>query len=91
MQGRLPADIISRKKQGFEIPVGQWFMQKDSIARQILTKERISAADVFNYSVIDALLLAHEKGVQDNRKKIYTLMMYQLWYEYWIMGKRDIL
>ncbi|OGY33588.1 MAG: asparagine synthase (glutamine-hydrolyzing) [Candidatus Andersenbacteria bacterium RIFCSPHIGHO2_12_FULL_45_11] len=87
MQGRLPADIISRKKQGFGIPVGKWFMQQGSIARQILTQERISAASVFNYSLINELLLAHEKGVQDNRKKIYTLMMYQLWYEYWIMGR----
>lgn len=91
MQGRLPYDIISRRKQGFGIPLGGWLMQRDSLARAILTKSRIDEVGIFKYQVVDGLLSAHEKGRNDYRKKIWTLMMFQLWYEYWIIGKRDIL
>lgn len=89
MRGRISDDIINRKKQGFGIPLGTWFTMKDSIARRILTKERIEAVGLFNYPIIDELMTAHETLQADHRKKLWTLIMFQLWYEYWIQGTKQ--
>ncbi len=90
MRSRLPDAIMSRKKQGFGIPIGSWLMTKDSIAREVLSRTRIDSAGIFHYGPIDHLLTSHESGKRDFRKKIWTLIMFQLWYEYWILGKRDV-
>lgn len=91
MAGRLPNEILTRKKQGFGIPIGRWLMREKSIARQVLSQARIESSGIFVYSAINNLLIAHELGKKDYRKKIWALIMFQLWYEYWIMEKRDIL
>lgn len=90
MQNRLPREILNRKKQGFGIPIGAWLMQKDSLARHVLTEQRVAEVGLFTYSVISKILRDHECGKHDYRKKIWTLMMFQLWYEYWILGKKDV-
>lgn len=85
MKGRLPDEIISRKKQGFGIPISSWFSESLlPFVENILSPDRIDRAGVFRYSVIRIIIDEHARGVFDHRKKLWTLIMFQLWHEYWI-------
>src|SRR3989344_3503165 len=91
MKDRLPEEVIRRKKQGFGVPTSAWFADDLlPFVKRTLSQDRIEEVGVFEYSTVRRLVKEHEKKVFDHRKKIWTLISFQLWYEYWILQKRDI-
>lgn len=91
MKGRLPDEVIDRKKQGFGIPSASWFANDLlPLVSAVLSQDRIREVGVFDYSYVEKLISEHAYKKYDHRKKIWTLIVFQLWYEYWILGKRDI-
>ena len=82
MEGRLPPSIISRKKHGFGVPVGQWLRSE---WRQLLTdtlaNDRIKAGGIFDAEAVQKLIVEHLDGSRNHRKKLLSLLMFQLWYE----------
>lgn len=92
MTGRLHTSIITRKKQGFGIPISEWFTASmRDFVEDVLSFDRISAVGVFTYDGVKKLLNEHTEKRHDHRKKIWTIIMFQLWYEYWILGQRNTL
>ncbi len=84
MQGRLPTPILQRRKQGFAVPVGKWLRDElKPLTRDVLSKAALERGGLFNYAAIERLLKEHEDGVADHRKKIWTLLVFQLWYQNW--------
>ena len=84
MQGRLPPHILHRRKRGFAIPIGTW-LQHDlrSFMRETLSKEQLARSGVFEERVVERLMNEHEQGRADHRKKLWTILVFQLWYERW--------
>lgn len=92
MKGRLPEFVLSRKKQGFGIPISSWFSgELLSFVEETLSQERIERAGIFHYPYIRTLIDEHQQKRYDHRKKLWTLIIFQLWYEYWILPKRDVI
>ncbi len=91
MKGRLPEFVLSRKKQGFGIPISSWF-SRDLLffVEEVLSPEKIAEGGLFNYSYIRTLIDEHRDAVRDNRKKLWTLLVFQLWHEHWILQKERI-
>ena len=81
MKDQLPGKIINRPKKGFGIPVAKWIKkeQKDFIL-SLLDEKKIKDNNIFNYSIIKNLLSEHFSNKKDNRKKLWTLISFQLWY-----------
>lgn len=78
----LPKEIINKKKQGFGLPLRQWIKEGlNNFVQEILSKEKINKIGLFDYSYIHQLINEHSKGIRDNHKKIWALVMFQLWYE----------
>jgi asparagine synthase (glutamine-hydrolysing) len=80
LAGILPREILARPKKGFGIPLGQWF--RDTL--RPLIREACGAAAVrrgglFRPETVEQLLSEHESGQRDHRKKLYTLLAFQLW------------
>lgn len=86
MEHRLPSEVVRRKKQGFGIPLTSWLARPDSVARTVLSENRLKSVGLFTIPYIYRLMDEHERGVYDHRKKLWTLIMFQLWHEYWIQG-----
>lgn len=84
MRGKLPDRIIDRPKRGFGIPTGRW-LQKElkPLAHELLGKQSLEKSGVFDWKVTERLLDEHEQGARDHRKKLWTLMAFQLWYQKW--------
>ncbi|MBT4516378.1 MAG: asparagine synthase (glutamine-hydrolyzing) [Candidatus Komeilibacteria bacterium] len=84
MEGKLPDNIIYRKKKGFGMPMAEWLSgDLKPLALKLLSKERVERAGLFNYKYIEILLNDHFERRRDNRKLIWTLMVFEMWREKW--------
>ncbi len=85
MQDRLPSSILAKKKRGFAPPVAQWLSGAlKPLVLDLLSSERLRAQGIFNAVKVEQLLREHFAQVRDNRKQIWTLLVFQLWHERWM-------
>ena len=82
MEGVLPREIIKRPKKGFNMPVAHWLTgELRDLVLDMLSEERITRQWLFNYAYIKHLLDEHFARRRDNRKLLWTLLIFQLWYD----------
>jgi asparagine synthase (glutamine-hydrolysing) len=81
-EGLLPDAIINRRKKGFGVPISEWLSSnlKDFMLRY-LSEENIKRQGFFNYAYINDLINDHLKKKKDNRKLLWTLLIFQIWHE----------
>jgi len=80
MAGRLPDEVLNRRKMGFPTPVKPWLRHQlfDRIAR-ILTDGRLGARRLVNPGYVRHLLDAHRSGRVDATEAIWRLLNFELW------------
>lgn len=84
MAGKLPNAIINRRKKGFGIPLAAWLCHElKPLAQDLLSEERIKRQGLFDHRYITQLLDDHWNRRADNRKLLWTLMVFMLWEERW--------
>lgn len=85
MQDKLPKNIVFRSKQGFGLPIGFWLRNdlKD-FCNEILSRDNINISGLFHFDYIEKLKQEHFSGKKDNRKKLWSLLIFQLWHEKWL-------
>ena len=84
MKGTLPDEIVNRKKKGFGVPIGRWLQNElKPLSDRLLSKASIEASGFFDHAIVQQLKAEHEGGTRDHRKKLWTLMVFQMWYEQW--------
>ena len=79
-ENRLPHDILYRKKQGFCVPLAEWFKGelKDYVNDTLFGSESGIGAFVDRDYVAD-LWKSHLQGVNDNAAKLWSLVMFEQW------------
>jgi asparagine synthase (glutamine-hydrolysing) len=85
MRGRLPDEIIDREKHGFGMPISRW-LRTDlrELARDAFSEDRLKRDGLFEPGYVHDLLGNHLAGKQDNRKPLWTLLVFQLWHEHYM-------
>ncbi|MEK7662220.1 MAG: asparagine synthase (glutamine-hydrolyzing) [Patescibacteria group bacterium] len=84
MENRLPQGIARRSKKGFGIPLAQWLMgDLKPLLLNLLSEERLKKQGIFNPQYVRGLIDAHLSRKYDNRKKLWALLVFQMWYEKW--------
>jgi asparagine synthase (glutamine-hydrolysing) len=79
--GHLPSEIINRPKKGFGMPVSKWLQTHlKGLLLDLLSSERLSKQGLFQTSVVEQLIKDHLNGQKDNRKYLWSLLVFQLWY-----------
>lgn len=80
MNGLLPPEIIHRPKKGFGVPIAKWVKGplKD-LFQEFLSPERIRREGVLNPVYVATLLEEHLNNKVDHRKKLWTLLVWELW------------
>lgn len=76
----VPKEILTRSKQGFGVPIGEWINDQlrertHDTLRDRVTRER----GYFQPEYIDVLLAEHERGRRDHSAALWTLLMFELW------------
>lgn len=78
----LPASILARPKKGFGIPVAEWLRGKlNPLLRDMLASERLRKQGIFDPAFVEKLLTEHEQHKASHHKELWTLLVFQLWYD----------
>jgi asparagine synthase (glutamine-hydrolysing) len=81
MAGRLPPEILNRKKQGFAMPVAHWLTAElKELTQDMLSPARLARQGLFRPEYVEGLVRDHLARTRDNRKLLWTLLTFQLWY-----------
>lgn len=86
MRDRLPTNIVYRAKKGFGLPVSEW-LTKDlrPLLEEYLNRERLVREGLFNPAYVERLIHEHTTRRVDHRKLLWTLLMFELWRERWMV------
>jgi asparagine synthase (glutamine-hydrolysing) len=84
MASRLPADILSRRKMGFGVPLGAWFRgELRDMTHDLLLDPRTRQRGIFRTSWVDELLRDHESGRRDCSARLWAMLCLELWMRRW--------
>jgi asparagine synthase (glutamine-hydrolysing) len=80
----LPQKILTRRKQGFALPVNRWMREELApLSRDVLLDQTARERGIFDHAAIEGLLLRHQRG-EPRGDQIWALMMLELWYRAFI-------
>lgn len=83
----LPDTIVKRKKQGFPIPMAEWFRtEARSFLRDNLSSETIRNRGLFNPTYVEQLIRDNESGRMSYGPQLWALLNVELWYQLFIDG-----
>lgn len=78
----LPDEIIHRSKKGFGVPIAKWVKGPlKELFGDLLSADRIRREGFLNPEYVDELLQSHLSNSRDNRKQLWTLLVWALWVE----------
>ena len=87
MKDRLPAEILSRKKMGFPVPVGTWFRGEWShLLDEFVVSERALARGVFSPDAVRQFVRGHRAG-ENHTERLWTLLTFELWQRIFLDGE----
>jgi asparagine synthase (glutamine-hydrolysing) len=78
----LPKEIINKQKSGFGVPIGEWFKKElNPLLNETLSDSNLRKHELFNYKYIRSLIDLHISGKQDLTPQIWSLFVFQMWYD----------
>ena len=78
--GVLPDEILTHRKQGFMIPLGDWLRRDLRPALdELLAPDCVRARGLFEVDAIETLKREHLEGVRTHADRLWTLMMLEQW------------
>lgn len=91
LRGLVPSVILHRAKKGFGMPVAKWIRgDLRDMVRDLLAPAKIRREGFFDATVVNRLLQEHLDGVRDNRKQLWTLLMFEWWLERYGSASRSL-
>ena len=80
MESFLPKEVIHRKKKGFGVPIAKWVKGPlKELFGDLLSPDRIGREGFLNPKYVTPLLQDHLVNKRDNRKQLWTLLVWELW------------
>jgi len=78
----VPQEVLDRPKEGFVLPKNTWLREGLSgLIDDVLSTQRLSLHGYFNGDYINALVSNFMKGDDALTFRVWTLIVFQLWYE----------
>jgi asparagine synthase (glutamine-hydrolysing) len=87
MKDRLPAEILSRKKMGFPVPVGAWFRGPwKHLLDEFVLSERALRRGIFDGDALRRIVSGHVAG-ENHSERLWALLTFELWQRIYIDGE----
>ena len=81
----LPAQIWTRKKMGFGVPLDHWFRNElKPLTQDVLLHPEARCLEFFQASTIQQLVQQHETGQQDHSQRLWSLLFFEMWMREWL-------
>jgi asparagine synthase (glutamine-hydrolysing) len=79
---RLPPQTAGGPKKGFNVPIPSWLVGPlRERLHDTLSPSRVAAAGFFRPEAVAELIRAHEARERDCSRDLWTLLMFQTWYD----------
>ena len=83
----IPKEMMDRPKMGFGIPIAKWLQTDLKVyVDQYLNSDFIRKQNIFNDEVVQLIYTSFYKGKVERAEKLWHLLMFQMWYEKWMMN-----
>jgi asparagine synthase (glutamine-hydrolysing) len=80
MKNWVPDEVIHRSKKGFGVPIAKWVKGPlKELFEDLLSSDRIKREGFLNPEYVTQLLRDHQLNKKDNRKQLWTLLIWELW------------
>jgi asparagine synthase (glutamine-hydrolysing) len=80
MKNWLPDEVINRPKKGFGVPIAKWIKGPlNPLFRELLASDQLRREGFLNPEYVTQLLQDHLLNKRDNRKQLWTLLVWELW------------
>jgi asparagine synthase (glutamine-hydrolysing) len=81
----LPKEMMDRPKMGFGVPLMEWFRDElKDMFYYYLDEKRLKQENIFNVEEIIKLRDNFLIGKNDNVRKLWNILMFEMWYERWM-------
>lgn len=79
-RGRLPKEVLTRRKRGFNIPFSKWLLEGlGERLQERFSRERVEARGLLSYEGMQGLITEHMKRRADHRKPLFSLLVFDVW------------
>lgn len=84
MKDKLPPSVLSRKKEGFDIPVHHWLRTiLKPLLLDTLNERAVRETGIFHWSAIDRTIRAHLEKRANLGYHLWGLLVLFLWMQHW--------
>ena len=81
----LPAQILTRGKEGFSIPIKNWLRRElRPLLTDTLSEERVRRRGYFQPAYVQQLVQEHLAGRENHSHRLWALMMVEIWHQAYI-------
>ncbi len=78
----LPKNILHRPKKGFGIPIAEWLKGRlNPLMHDLLAPDRLKNQGLFDEKFVQQLMKEHETNHASHHKQLWTLLVFQLWFD----------
>ncbi len=77
----LPDEIISRRKVGFEMPLGEWMRPNGPLAHRVQALRDGSSfiGGIVDRSAVERIIMEHGRGVANHANTLWSLIAFDSW------------
>jgi asparagine synthase (glutamine-hydrolysing) len=79
MGGLLPREILSRRKQGFVVPLAEWLRGELRDLAASLLFDSGAQDGVLEREAVKELWKGHQSGLRDYSRPLWAIMMFRMW------------
>lgn len=80
LRGWIPDEILDRPKQGFSVPIGEWFRNDlNGLVRDVLLDPATLSRGYFRPEAVRSMLDRHALGADAETKALWCLFIFELW------------
>jgi asparagine synthase (glutamine-hydrolysing) len=81
----VPREVLDRPKQGFFMPIGDWF--RGSLRQafgDVLGSASTRQRGYFDQAFVDRILREHVEGRRDHALRLWQLLVFELWHRHYV-------
>jgi len=84
MRDKLPSSVLTRKKEGFDIPAHGWFRGGlKPLLLETVSKQAVDESGIFEWAAVDGVIQAHLKRRANYGYHLWGLLTLFLWIKRW--------
>jgi asparagine synthase (glutamine-hydrolysing) len=85
LEGVVPAQILTRRKEGFSIPMKQWLRRELApMMKRLLSPDRVARRGLFRPETVSRWVDEHVAGRENHAHQLFCLMVFERWAEHFL-------